>query len=145
MLKNKLIDGATEMIKNFIALIHSHFSKKAQTAASEILQKSQTTWNNTPIKEMNLANPEVTVVRIQIPKGTKLSWHQHPILNVGYLTKGELTVRTEQGEVLVLKKGEPIIEVINTWHYGESTGNEDAEIVVVYVGNHGDSITELKE
>lgn len=133
------------MNKYLLAIAMLCFSLNASAATSEVLQKSQASWNNTPLKEMNLTNPEVTVVRIQIPKGEKLSWHQHPILNVGYLTKGELTVRTEQGDVLVLKKGEPIIEVINTWHYGESTGDEDAEIVVVYVGNQGNNITELKE
>ena len=94
---------------------------------------------------MNLTEPEVTVVRIQIPKGEKLPLHQHPILNVGYLTKGELTVHTQTGDVLVLKAGEPIIEVIDTWHYGESTGDEDAEIVVVYVGNKGDTFTQTQE
>ena len=109
------------------------------------MQKSQTSWNNTPIKQMNLPEPEVTVVRIQIPKGEKLPLHQHPILNVGYLTKGELTVYTETGDVLVLKAGDPMIEVIDTWHYGESTGAEDAEIVVVYVGNKGDIFTLTKE
>lgn len=133
------------MNKFLMALIAVCFSFNASAATSEILQKSQASWNNTPIKQMELKDPEVTVVRIQIPKGEKLPLHQHPILNVGYLTKGELTVRTEKDEVLVLKAGDPIIEVIDTWHYGESTGDEDAEIVVVYVGNKGDNITETKE
>lgn len=133
------------MIKYLVAVFAVCFSFNAAAATSETLQKSQASWNNTPIKQMNLENPEVTVVRIQIPKGEKLAWHQHPILNVGYLTKGELTVRTEKDEVLVLKAGDPIIEVIDTWHYGESTGAEDAEIVVVYVGNKGDAISEIRE
>lgn len=133
------------MIKYLVAVFAVCFSFNAVAATSETLQKSQASWNNTPIKQMNLENPEVTVVRIQIPKGEKLAWHQHPILNVGYLTKGELTVRTEKDEVLVLKAGDPIIEVIDTWHYGESTGAEDAEIVVVYVGNKGDAISEIRE
>lgn len=133
------------MIRFLIAFFIICFSFDAVAANSEILQKSQTSWNNTPIKQMNLSNPEVTVVRIQIPQGEKLALHKHPILNVGYLTKGELTVHTEKGEVLVLKAGDPIIEVIDTWHYGESTGKEDAEIVVVYVGNKGDTLSEIKE
>lgn len=133
------------MNKFLMALIAVCFSFNASAATSEILQKSQASWNNTPIKQMELKDPEVTVVRIQIPKGEKLPLHQHPILNIGYLTKGELTVHTEKDEVLVLKAGDPIIEVIDTWHYGESTGDEDAEIVVVYVGNKGDNITETKE
>ena len=127
----------------FIAACLS-FNAKASTT-SEILQKSQNSWNNAPIKQMNLTSPEVTVVRIRIPKGEKLPLHKHPILNVGYLTKGELTVRTENDEVLVLKAGDPIIEVIDTWHYGESTGKEDAEIVVVYVGNKDEVFTITKE
>lgn len=133
------------MKKYLMILFAVCFCFNAEAATSEVLQKSQSSWNNTPIKQMTLENPEITVVRIQIPQGEKLAWHQHPILNVGYLTKGELTVRTEKGEVLVLKAGDPIIEVIDTWHYGESTGNEDAEIVVVYVGNKGDAISILKE
>lgn len=133
------------MKKYLIALFVFCFSFNASASTSEVLQKSQTSWNKAPIKQMNLTNPEVTVVRIQIPKGEKLPLHRHPILNVGYLTKGELTVHTEKGDVLVLKAGDPIIEVIDTWHYGESTGTEDAEIVVVYVGNQGDTMTEQKE
>lgn len=133
------------MVKYLIAFFALCMSFNASAATSEILQKSQSSWNNSPIKQMNLTEPEVTVVRIQIPKGEKLPLHQHPILNVGYLTKGELTVHTEKDEVLVLKAGDPIIEVIDTWHYGESTGNEDAEIVVVYVGNKGDTFTVTKE
>ena len=133
------------MYKYLVALLVICGAFNASAATSEILQKSQNSWNNAPIKQMNLTEPEVTVVRIQIPQGEKLPLHQHPILNVGYLTKGELTVHTEKGEVLVLKAGEPIIEVIDTWHYGESTGDEDAEIVVVYVGNKGDTFTETKE
>lgn len=133
------------MLKYLTALFVVCFAFNASAATSEILQKSQNSWNNTPIKQMNLSEPEVTVVRIQIPKGEKLPLHQHPILNVGYLTKGELTVHTENNDVLVLKAGDPIIEVIDTWHYGESTGEEDAEIVVVYVGNKGDTFTLTKE
>ena len=133
------------MYKYFAALLVLCLSFNASAATSEILQKSQASWNNTPIKQMNLTEPEVTVVRIQIPMGEKLPLHQHPILNVGYLTKGELTVHTQAGDVLVLKAGDPIIEVIDTWHYGESTGTEDAEIVVVYVGNKGDTFTITEE
>ena len=133
------------MVKYLVAFFALFMSFNANAANSEVLKKAQASWNNAPIKELNLANPEVTVVRIQIPKGEQLPWHQHPILNVGYLTKGELTVHTLNDEVLVLKAGDPIIEVIDTWHYGESTGNENAEIVVVYVGNKGDIISEIKE
>ena len=85
------------------------------------------------------------MLRITIPSGEKLAMHKHPILNIGYLTKGELTVRSENGEVLVLKPGDPIVELVDVWHYGESTGSEDAEIVVTYVGDKEDNLSVIKE
>jgi quercetin dioxygenase-like cupin family protein len=85
------------------------------------------------------------MLRITIPVGEKLAMHKHPILNLGYLTKGELTVRSEKGDVLVLKPGDPIVELINEWHYGESTGSEDAEIVVTYVGDKNDDLSITKK
>ena len=74
-----------------------------------------------------------------------MAMHKHPILNIGYLTKGELTVRSEKGDVLVLKPGDPIVELVDIWHYGESTGSEDAEIVVTYVGDQQDPVSIIKE
>lgn len=71
--------------------------------------------------------------------------HKHPVLNIGYLTKGELTVRSDKGEKLVMKAGDPIVELVDTWHYGESTGSEDAEIVVVYVGENGKDLSIIKD
>ena len=133
------------MTKYLVAFLVLCMSFSAAAANSEVLKKTQSSWNNTPIKQMNLIDPEVTVVRIQIPKGEKLPLHQHPILNVGYLTKGELTVRSEKGDVLVLKPGDPIVELVNEWHYGESTGSEDAEIVVTYVGDKDDGLSVSKQ
>ena len=86
----------------------------------------------------------MTILRIAIPVGEKLPMHKHPILNVGYLTKGELTVRSEKGDELVLKPGDPIVELVNEWHYGESTGSEEAEIVVTYVGDKADGLSVTK-
>ena len=81
------------------------------------------------------------MLRITIPAGEKLDMHKHPILNIGYLTKGELTVYSDKGDVLVLKSGDPIVELVDTWHYGESTGSGDAEIVVIYVGDKNDELS----
>ena len=49
------------MYKFLIAFIACCLAFNASAATSEILQKSQTSWNNTPIKQMNLTEPEVTV------------------------------------------------------------------------------------
>jgi len=130
---------------NFILLACVLMASGAYAANSETLIQTQTHWNKQAIKPLHIENPQVTMLRITIPSGEKLSMHKHPVLNIGYLTKGELTVRSETGDVLVLKPGDPIVELVDIWHYGESTGSEDAEIVVTYVGDKADSLSVIKE
>ena len=110
-------------------------------ATSETVIQTDSHWNGQAIKSLHIDHPQITMLRITIPVGEKLSMHKHPILNIGYLTKGELTVRSDKGDVLVLKPGDPIVELVDIWHYGESTGKEDAEIVVTYVGEKGDYLS----
>ena len=114
-------------------------------ATSETLIQTDAHWNGQAVKPLHIDHPKITMLRITIPAGEKLAMHKHPILNVGYLTKGELTVRSDKGEVLVLKAGDPIVELIDAWHYGEATSSEDAEIVVTYVGETGDDLSIIKE
>ena len=120
-------------------------SLNVYAADSEKVIQTTVHWDQQPIKPIHIDHPQVTILRITIPAGEKLAMHKHPILNVGYLTKGELTVRSEKGDVLVLKPGDPIVELVNEWHYGESTGSEDAEIVVTYVGDKDDDLSIAKK
>jgi len=129
------------MKKYFILLTLVLTSLNVSAANSEKVIQTTTHWNGQPINSIHIDHPQVTILRITIPAGEKLAMHKHPILNVGYLTKGELTVRSEKGEVLVLKPGDPIVELVNEWHYGESTGTGDAEIVVTYVGEKDDDLS----
>lgn len=78
--------------------------------------------------------PQLTILRIRIPSGTTLPLHKHPVINAGVLLSGTLTVITENDKTLRLKAGDPIIEVVNKWHYGKNDGAEPAEIIVFYVG-----------
>ncbi len=120
-------------------------SSAAYAANSETIIQTDSHWNKQAIKPIHIDHPQITMLRIAIPAGEKLSMHKHPILNIGYLTKGELTVRSENGDVLVLHPGDPIVELVDIWHYGESTGSEDAEIVVIYVGDKEDPLSIAKE
>ena len=126
-----------------IALTFATFS--AYAADSQKLIQTETHWNQQQIKPIHIDHPQITMLRITIPSGEKLAMHKHPILNIGYLTKGELTVRSEKGEELILKPGDPIVELVDAWHYGESTGKEDAEIVVTYVGEKGNDLSVIKD
>ncbi len=84
---------------------------------------------------------EVTILKVSVPPKVQLPLHKHPVINAGVLLKGELTVVKENKETLHLKAGDPIIEVVNTWHYGKNEGDEVAEIIVFYAGVKGMPIT----
>ena len=136
------------MKKYFIVLFLLSFifaSLDGYAADSKTVIQTNVHWNQQPIRPIHIEHPQITMLRITIPAGEKLVMHKHPILNIGYLTKGELTVRSDKGEELVLKPGDPIVELVDTWHYGESTGEGDAEIVVTYVGEHGDDLSIIKK
>lgn len=133
------------MKKYFVLFALVFASLNVYAANSKKVIETTTHWNQQPIQPIHIDHPQVTILKITIPVGEKLPMHKHPILNVGYLTKGELTVRSEKGDELVLKPGDPIVELINEWHYGESTGSEDAEIVVTYVGDKEDGLSVTKK
>ena len=102
-------------------------------------------WDGKALPQYPEGTPKVTLLKITIPPKAKLDVHLHPIINVGYMTKGELVVTNEDtGEKLHLKTGQGIIELVNTYHYGENLGNDTAEIIVVYVGTPDSALTEYK-
>lgn len=112
--------------------------------AVETLVKSELSWNGVALPEYPQGQPEVTILRIVIPPKTKLPVHEHPVINAGVLLRGELTVITKENQVLNMKAGDPIVEVVDTWHYGINEGEEDAEIIVFYAGTKDSPIT-IKE
>ncbi len=83
--------------------------------------------------------------KVIIPPKEVLKIHKRPLINMGVMLKGELTVITENNDTLNLKTGDPIIEVVNTWHYGKNESNEVAEIIVFYVGTKGEALSIVKE
>jgi quercetin dioxygenase-like cupin family protein len=106
-----------------------------------VLAKSTESWNNNPLPQYPQGHPQVTILRILIPPGSILPLHTHPVINAGVLIKGELTVVTKAGQTLHLKAGDPIVEVVNTWHYGKNEGTKPADIIVFYAGIKDNPIT----
>jgi quercetin dioxygenase-like cupin family protein len=101
----------------------------------ETLAKTSSSWDGTPLPAYPAGRPQITILRITIPAGTNLPLHTHPVINAGVLLSGELTVVTEKDETLVLKAGDPIVEVVNKRHYGKNTGVVPAQILVFYAGS----------
>jgi len=124
-----------------LLLAGNSWALDAKTVTVDVLAKSTTSWNGATLPTYLTGQPEVTILKISIPPHIELPLHQHPVINAAVLLKGELTVLTKEGNTLHLEAGDPIIEVVNTWHYGINEGNEPAEIIVFYAGVQGKSIT----
>ena len=120
----------------FLALLFSSTVLADDTVGvtTEVLAKTSNSWDGSPLPEYPDKSPEITILRITIPCGTSLPIHLHPVINAGVLLSGELTVITESDKTLRLKAGDPIVEVVNKWHYGKNTGNDPAVILVFYAG-----------
>ena len=109
------------------------------------LAKTTQSWDGTFLPAYPQGQPEVTILRITIPAGTRLDTHSHPVINAGVLISGQLTVVTTDGKTLHLKAGDPIVEVVNTLHYGINQGEVPAELVVFYAGTIGTPITVVEQ
>jgi quercetin dioxygenase-like cupin family protein len=108
------------------------------------LVKTNQSWDGTFLPAYPQGQPEITILQISIPAGTRLDTHSHPVMNAGVLISGQLTVVTKDGKTLHLKAGDPIVEVVNTFHYGINQGKVPAEIVVFYAGIIDTPITVVK-
>jgi quercetin dioxygenase-like cupin family protein len=119
-------------------------SNKINDIEVTTLVKTTESWNGKQLPKYPDGNPEITILKIIIPPKTKLPLHKHPNINAGILLKGELTVISEANDTLYLKAGEPIVELVNTWHFGQNDGTGPVEIIVFYAGIQGTPITILE-
>lgn len=119
-------------------------SNKINDIEVTTLVKTTESWNGKQLPKYPDGNPEITILKIIIPPKTKLPLHKHPDINAGIVLKGELTVISEANDTLYLKAGEPIVELVNTWHFGRNDGTEPVEIIVFYAGIQGTPITILE-
>ena len=139
------------MIKRLIPLLFTalFFISCNRTAISKIqvttLIETTTSWDGKKLPNYLEGSPKITVLKIVIPPKTKLEVHKHLEINAGVLLKGTLTVISTHNDTLRLKAGDPIVELVNTWHYGVNEGNVPAEIIVFYAGVEGTPITVLQE
>ena len=108
------------------------------------LVKTTQSWDGKHLPAYPQGQPRVTILRITIPAGFRLETHSHPVINAGVLVSGQLTVVASDGKTLHLKAGDPIVELVNTLHYGINESKEPAEIIVFYAGAVDTPITVIK-
>ncbi|MFT4855934.1 MAG: quercetin dioxygenase-like cupin family protein [Algoriphagus sp.] len=132
-----------------IILLSFLFSCDSSAIPQEIilekLMESTQSWNGDTLPAYPTGQPKITILKVTIPPKAKLKLHEHLVINAGVLIKGELTVVDEHGNKLELKAGDPIVELVNTFHYGINEGSETAEIIVVYAGDVATPITVIKK
>jgi len=109
------------------------------------LAKTSQSWNGASLPDYLDGDPEITILQITIPPKTKLALHKHPEINAGVVLKGILTVVSQSGEQTQIKEGEPIVELVDTWHFGKNEGTVPVELIVFYAGIKGTPITVLKK
>jgi quercetin dioxygenase-like cupin family protein len=127
------------------------FTLSSSTSAGETglvvkeLARTGKSWDGETLPAYPVGPPEIRILSITIPAGQKLPVHHHPVINAGVLLSGQLRVHTKDGKVLDLSAGEAIVEVVNTWHWGESIGDTPAHIIVFYAATADTAITVTQE
>ena len=116
-------------------------SNTAGACSTEVLAKTTSSWDGTALPQYPNGEPEVTIIRITLRPKARLALHKHPVINAGVLLKGELTVVADDGRTFHLAAGDPIVELVNQWHYGKNDGDETAEIIMFYAGTPDIPIT----
>src|SRR6187551_220656 len=92
-----------------------------QAVQTKVLVKSTAAWNGRAYEKYGEGRPELTVTRVTIPAHTQLSWHTHPMLSVGYILSGHITVEDRAtGRKKIFRAGEAIPEQVNAAHRGST-------------------------
>lgn len=124
-------------------------SKAEESGASsttvKLLDGVQTSWDGADLIDYPTGKPAITLLKITVAPNCQLPQHYHPVINVGYMLEGSLTVTDDKGNSKTINAGDPLIETVNTIHYGENRGDTDAVILVFYAGEEGGTITEISD
>lgn len=101
--------------------------------AEKQLNKTQTSWDGGVIYYPQ-GKAEITSVKLRIEENKITKFHCHPVPTFGYILQGELMIETKNGEKITLKKGESVVEVMQTIHRGQAI-NGPVELIVFYAGS----------
>lgn len=110
---------------------------------SELLVQTVHTWDGDLLPPYARGQPQISVLKYEIPPGARLPLHYHEHANAGVLLSGSLTVHSEDGAVTRLGPGEVLVELVGTPHYGVNEGDQTTVVVVFYAGEQGRPLTRL--
>lgn len=114
---------------------HSHDGHSAGNGVKiETLANSTKMWDGNLLPNYPNGQPKIKVLKISVPSGVTLPWHYHPVINAAVILQGTLELTLKNGNRKTYKKGDALIEVVNTVHSGKALGETDVELVVFYAG-----------
>ena len=104
------------------------------------LMRTSQSWDGVELPNYPVGKPELVVRRYVFPRGSKLGWHHHPVMNYGILQQGELTIIGLDGKETTVKAGEAVVEMVGTIHHGENRGDKTVVLDMFYISQDGTPI-----
>ena len=104
------------------------------------LKRTSQSWDGVALPDYPVGKPELVVRRYIFPRGSKLGWHHHPVMNYGILQQGELTIIGLDGKETTVKAGEAVVEMVGTIHHGENRGDKTVVLDMFYISQNGTPI-----
>ena len=104
------------------------------------LARTSQSWDGAQLPDYPVGRPELVVRRYVFPRGSKLGWHHHPVMNYGIVQQGELTIIGLNGEEKTVRAGEPVVEMVGTIHHGENRGEKAVVLDMFYISQAGTPI-----
>jgi len=101
------------------------------------LERTAQSWDGAALPDYPAGRPELVVKRYIFPRGSKLGWHHHPVMNYGILQQGELTIIGLDGQEKTVRAGEAVVEMVDTIHHGENRGDKTVVLDMFYISQPG--------
>ena len=120
----------------------SAFAKYDDAKEIQIVELARTSqsWDGAELPAYPVGKPELVVRRYVFPRGSKLGWHHHPVMNYGILQQGELTIIGLDGKETTVHAGEAVVEMVGTIHHGENRGDKTVVLDMFYISQDGTPI-----
>ena len=101
------------------------------------LKRTSQRWDGAELPDYPIGKPELVVKRYVFPRGSKLGWHHHPVMNYGIVQQGVLTIIGVDGKEKTVRAGEAVVEMVGTVHHGENRGDKTVVLDMFYVSQKG--------
>ena len=120
----------------------SAFSKYDDAKEVKIIDLARTSqsWDGAELPNYPVGKPQLIVRRYIFPRGSKLGWHHHPVMNYGIVQQGALTIIGLDGKETTIHAGEPVVEMVGTIHHGENRGDKTVVLDMFYISQDGTPI-----